>query len=134
MRRIIASLGIAFTLSFGATLEEATIAYNKGDYQTTKTIFEDLASKGDATAQHNLGVMYDFGKGVKQDYFKAKEWYEKAANQGHASAQYNLGNMYSNGNGVKQDKRVAKQWFGKACDGGNQNGCYNYKILNQQGY
>ena len=75
MRRIIASLGIAFTLSFGATLEEATIAYNKGDYQTTKTIFEDLASKGDATAQHNLGVMYDFGKGVKQDYFKAKEWY-----------------------------------------------------------
>ena len=31
MRRIIASLGIAFTLSFGATLEEATIAYNKGD-------------------------------------------------------------------------------------------------------
>ena len=134
MRRIIASLGIAFTLSFGATLEEATIAYNKGDYQTSKTIFEDLASKGDATAQYNLGVMYDFGKGVKQDYFKAKEWYEKAANQGHASAQYNLGNMYSNGNGVKQDKRVAKQWFGKACDGGNQNGCYNYKILNQQGY
>ena len=118
MRRIIASLGIAFTLSFGATLEEATIAYNKGDYQTTKTIFEDLASKGDATAQHNLGVMYDFGKGVKQDYFKAKEWYEKAANQGHASAQYNLGVMYDFGKGVKQDYFKAKEWYEKAANQG----------------
>ena len=38
MKKVILILGIVFTLSFGATLEEATIAYNKGDYQTTKTI------------------------------------------------------------------------------------------------
>ena len=97
MKKVILILGLLITISFGATLEEATIAYNKGvsafqknDYKSALTIFEDLASKGDATAQYNLGVMYDFGKGVKQDYFKAKEWYEKAANQGHVVAQYNL--------------------------------------------
>ncbi|KAF8920469.1 hypothetical protein BGZ58_004354, partial [Dissophora ornata] len=55
------------------------------------------ANQGNASAQYNLGFMYEHGKGVPQDYSKAMEWYLKAANQGHASAQPNLGgsSMYS---------------------------------------
>ncbi|MDP6034817.1 MAG: Gfo/Idh/MocA family oxidoreductase, partial [Verrucomicrobiota bacterium] len=34
-----------------------------------------LAEKGDAKAQNNLGVMYDFGRGVKQDFKEAVKWY-----------------------------------------------------------
>ena len=124
----------ATTLSFGANFDDGVNAYEKGDYKTALTIFEDLAKKGDIDAQYNLGLMYDNGRGVKQDYKKAFEWYEKAANQGYASAQNNLGVMYGNGYGVREDKKIAKEWFGKACDGGVQNGCDYYKILNQQGY
>ena len=91
-----------------------------------------LANQGDATAQHNLGVMYTKGSGVRQDYAKAAQWYEKAANQGFAFAQSNLGTMYYEGKGVRQNMATAKEWFGKACDNGFQDGCDNYRILNQR--
>jgi TPR repeat protein len=37
------------------------------------------AAQGNASAQYNLGVLYDSGRGVPQDYAKARLWYEKAA-------------------------------------------------------
>jgi TPR repeat protein len=37
------------------------------------------AERGDASAQHNLAVMYDVGRGVLQDYVKAHKWYNLAA-------------------------------------------------------
>lgn len=81
MKKIIVSLGLALTLSFGATLDEGIATFEKGDYQTAKTIFEDLASKNNVDAQFNLGLMYDNGEGVKQDYFKAIDSidYDKAS-------------------------------------------------------
>ena len=133
-KKIIFGLGVFATLLFGAKLEDAKSAYEKGDYKTSFTILEELASKGDINAQYNLGAMYDNGYGVRRDYKKAFEWCEKAANQGYEVAQYVLGIMYDNGLGVKQDKKIAKELYGKACDGGVQIACDAYKILNQQGY
>jgi TPR repeat protein len=37
------------------------------------------AEQGDATAQYNLAVMYDAGRGVLQDYVLAHKWYNLAA-------------------------------------------------------
>src|SRR5574344_1266631 len=108
----------ATTLSFGANLQDGVNAIEKGDYKTAFTIFEDLASKGDAGAQYNLGVMYYNGKGVRQDYKKAFEWYEKTATQGYVSAQYNLGVMYRDGEGVRQDYKKAIEWTEKAAKQG----------------
>lgn len=42
------------------------------------------ADQGVAEAQHNLGVMYFNGDGVRQDYAEALKWYRKAAEQGYA--------------------------------------------------
>ena len=134
MKKLIVSLGLILTLSFGATLDEGVEAFEKGDYKTALQIFEELSYKNNAKAKYNLGVMYENGYGVKQDYLKAKEWYEKAAAQGLADAQNNIGFLYHNGKGVKQDKKVAKKWYGESCDGGDQVGCDNYKLLNEQGY
>ena len=39
------------------------------------------AERGDATAQYNLGVMYDTGRGVLQDYVMAHKWYNLAASR-----------------------------------------------------
>ena len=68
------------------------------------------ADQGNASAQFNLGVMYDTGAGVPQDYAEAGRWYRLAADQGNAGAQNNLGVMYRNGLGVPQDFVEAHMW------------------------
>ena len=129
MKKLIVSLGLALTLSFGATLDEGAKAFEKGDYKTALQIFEELSYKNNAKAKYNLGAMYQNGDGVRQDYKKAKEWFEKAAAQGDAKAHYNLGIMYYNGFGVKQNYLKSKEWFIKACNGGFKSGC---KIINKE--
>lgn len=56
----------------------------------------DAAQNGDAKAQYNLGVNYEYGFGVEQDMNQAFSWYKKAADQGEPFAQVNLANMYFN--------------------------------------
>ena len=87
------------------------------------------AEQGNATAQYNLGVMYDNGQGVRQDDAQAVHWYRKAAEQGNVEAQHNLGAMYANGQGVRRDHKIAKEWLGKACDNGLQQSCDAYRTL-----
>ena len=72
------------------------------------------AEQGDASAQHNLGVMHDYGQGVPQDDAEAARWYRLAADQGLALAQVNLGVRYENGRGVPQDYIEAHMWFNLA--------------------
>jgi len=62
-----------------------------------------LAESGVASAQNNLGMIYDDGVGVPQDDAEAVKWYRRAAEQGNVSAQNNLGVMYSTGEGVPVD-------------------------------
>ena len=112
-------------------LQQGLEATKRGDYQTAFKLWLPLAEQGDASAQFNLGMMYDKGEGVKQDDVEAVKWYRQAAEQGYAKAQYNLGVMYYQGEGVRQDKGQAKEWFGKACDNGHQDGCKYYGKLNR---
>ena len=49
-------------------------------------MFVKAAALGDATAQFNLGLLNENGKGVAQDFKAAAEWYAKAAASGHAEA------------------------------------------------
>lgn len=51
--------------------EDATAAYNRGDYATALQLFRPLANQGDAAGQFHLGPMYDNGLGVPQDYVQA---------------------------------------------------------------
>ena len=68
------------------------------------------AEQGLASAQYNLGVMYDNGAGVLKDNAEAARWYRLAAEQGDADAQSNLGVMYANGEGVLKDAAEAVRW------------------------
>jgi TPR repeat protein len=47
------------------------------------------AEQGHAIAQHNLGGMYEFGKGVPQNYKIAEKWYRLSEEQGNANARRN---------------------------------------------
>ena len=70
--------------------------------------YQIAAEKGHAIAQHNLGVLFERGRGVAQDYQEAAKWYRKAAEQETASSQFNLGYLYKEGLGVVQDRREAR--------------------------
>ena len=91
-------------------LDEGIAAYKHQDYTKALKIFSSQAEMGNASAQLNLGIMYDKGHGVPQDYAQAAAWYRKAADQGYAEAQTNLGRMYYNGQGVPQDYVQSYKW------------------------
>jgi TPR repeat protein len=104
--------------AFGGQFEDGIAAYERGDYATAFRLMKPLADKGDAKAQHNLGVMYDYGRGVPQDTTKALKWYRRAADQGIPDAQHNLGLMYYYGQGVPQSYIEAARWYRRAADQG----------------
>ena len=73
-----------------------------------------LPSRGDASAQFNLGVIYAAGRVVPRDDAEAVRWFGRAADQGLALAQHNLGVMYGIGRGVPQDYISAHAWVSLA--------------------
>lgn len=113
--------------------EDAVAAYNRDDYASAIRLWRPLAEQGDAEAQHNLGVMYDIGRGVQQDYAEAVKWYKKAADQGNVNAQHAMGVMYHDGQGVIQDYAEAVRWFRRAAEQGLANAQYNLGVMYTNG-
>ena len=87
------------------------------------------AKQGEAYAQYNLGVMYEYGEGVPENDTEAVRWYRKAADQGLSSAQYNLGVMLDLGNGVPENDTEAVKWFRKAADQGHAKAQSNLGVM-----
>ncbi len=106
---------IQFQVLAWAGWEEATAAYDRGDYATALRELGPLVEQGDASAQFSLGVMYYNGQGVPQDYVKAAELFRKVG-FGLISGDplYLLGFMYYNGQGVPQDFVKAADWYQSA--------------------
>ena len=103
-------------------IEDAVVAYQKGDYATALRLYRSLAEQGHAGAQYKLGVLYLVGHGVPKDNAAAMSWYRKAAEQGYAKAQIGLGRMYGNGMGVPEDHAAMVGWFRKAAEQGDAEG------------
>ncbi|MDE7136766.1 MAG: sel1 repeat family protein [Muribaculaceae bacterium] len=109
-------------------------AFNDNDYTEALRWFRKSAEQGNASAQYNLGYMYDNGYGVAQNDTEAAKWYSKAAEQGNASAQYNLGYMYDNGYGVAKNDTEAAKWYSKAAEQGDSGAQYYIGTMYQNGY
>ena len=54
-------------------------------------LWRRAAELGYTESYHNIGVAYDFGKGVKRNEKMANHYYELAAMGGNASSRYNIG-------------------------------------------
>ena len=48
------------------------------------------AEKGQADAQYELGILYEFGYNFPEHLVSAYAWYNRAANQGNAAAAHRL--------------------------------------------
>ena len=76
---------------------------SRQDFEETKR----LAEQGNASAQSDLGFMYDNGLGVPEDDAEAVRWYRLAAEQGNALAQDKLGFAYAWGEGLPENDAEA---------------------------
>lgn len=116
MRRIktLFAGGVLALALFGAAIagpsEDASAAYQRGDYETALRLWRSAAGGGDAAAQDGLGLLYLTGNGVPQDYEQALMWLHKGAEQGNVDAQVGLAECYNTGLGVPQNYVLAYMW------------------------
>lgn len=78
------------------------------------------ALNGSAESQHELGLRFEYGRGVEQDDVSAVYWYEKSADQGYSSAQYRLAVLIDNGWGHPIDKEKAFDLYKSAALKGHE--------------
>ena len=88
------------------------------DLPRAARLYLQAARKGDASAQNNVGELYETGRGLPADPKQAADWYRKAAEADFAPGQYNLGRLYAAGTGVAKDPVQARSWLEKADRGG----------------
>lgn len=115
-------------------IEDAVSALQYGNYVKALGLLRPLAEKGDALAQHNLGLMYENGWGVTADYAEAVRWYRRAADQRHAGSQNNLGLLYFQGKGVPQNYSEALKWFRLSADQGDASAQTSLATMYTQGH
>lgn len=66
--------------------EKGVAACDKDESSVAYNIFNKLAEQGHSESQNNLGLMYEFGKGVLQDSIHAHIWYNVLAENGYPIA------------------------------------------------
>ena len=80
-----------------------------------------LANKGDAGAQLQLGLAYRDGRyGLAPDAKTALHWLQLSANSGNAFAEDALGTAYAKGQGTQANIQSAEQWWRKAIKDGDR--------------
>ena len=130
----IAAIGLLLALALpfsiqAQTYEEGRQAYIQGKYREAFKILQPLALDGDSEAQKMLGIMYDYGHGVKANSEKALEWYLRSAEQGQPAVQYQVGAKYFRGDGVKQNYTEAARWWEMAANGGQVDAQFNLGLM-----
>ncbi|MBK5281396.1 MAG: sel1 repeat family protein [Nitrospiraceae bacterium] len=109
---------VCLAVSAWADFQAGLDAYNRGNYATALREWRPLAEQGDASAQFQIGLLYDNGDGVPRDLASARQWYEKAAAQGEAKAQFYLGMQSAYGEGGPMDLVQAHMWYSLAAGNG----------------
>ena len=103
---------------FGMTTAASANSYNtgflaaeSGEYQKAADQWSQLAGKGHAVAQFNMGLLYHSGSGVELNEQKAVSLYHQAADNGYSYAQEYLAVGYQEGwFGLPKDKAKADYW------------------------
>ncbi len=86
-----------------------------------------------AVSQFELGLKFEYGRGVDQDDSKAVFWYERSAAQGNSNAQYRLAVLVDNGWGHPVDKTKAFSLYRAAAERGHELAQHDLAIMYFQG-
>ena len=124
---------ILFQPVFAATYEDGKQAYLSKDYKRAIEILKPLAEQGNSQAQITMGLMYDYGHGVKKDATESIKWYRMAAEQGVPLVQHDLGVKYFQGQGVKQNYLEAAKWWEMSANAGVADSQFNLGLMYYRG-
>ena len=138
LKRILSSLFIfilviLFQTVNAATYEEGKQAYLHKDYKRALEILKPLAEQGNSQAQITMGLMYDYGHGVKKDPAESIKWYRMAAEQGVPLVQHDLGVKYFQGQGVEQNYLEAAKWWEMSANAGVADSQFNLGLMYYRG-
>ncbi|ALV24512.1 hypothetical protein CIG2463D_0939 [Campylobacter iguaniorum] len=95
------------------------------------TIYTVECNLSNFTSCNELGVLYEYGKGVVKHYVYATKLYQKACDGNDGLGCSNLGAMFYKGFGVEKDINKAKEFFEKGCFLGNEIACKNLQALDR---
>lgn len=122
----------------------------KQDYQAAANWFQKAANQNQKIACRNLGLCFEYGRGVPMDKKQALAYYEKAVSLGHDGAKQDVDELRKilgepkhpsasdlNAEGVKHysggDYTKAVQLFRKAWDLGDRNAAHNLGVCYEYG-
>ena len=88
------------------------------DYAKALYWYKKAAEQNQPIALYQLGVMYEFGRGVEKNGKEAFKWYLKSAERGERSAQSSVAFAYYQGEWVVKDDKKAFYWFKKVAEQG----------------
>lgn len=97
-----------------ASLEAAVAARGKGDGDTARSIFADLAGRGDGRAAQTLGLMYLNAEATPRDERQAYRWFYAAWSLGNGEGLNAMGVMVRDAMSVQADPRLAFAAFSLA--------------------
>lgn len=86
----------------------------KVDIKQAFNLYLKAANYGNINAQYKLGLLHNYGEGVKQNYSKAFEWFLLAAIQNNSDAQFELAVRFFKGEGISKNYDNAIIWATKA--------------------
>ncbi|AML49408.1 hypothetical protein AYM02_08905 [Coxiella burnetii] len=106
---------------------------SKHNYPEAKKWYT-LASKfHNPQALYNLGLMYEYGKGVKSDPQKAFRLYKDAAQNGLDLAAVQVAGMYLKGTGIGFDPNTALKMYSQAAQKNNSFATYQLGLMSESG-
>jgi TPR repeat protein len=117
-KKFLAALMLFASTAVFADMEQAQLAFKKGDHAGAIKEFTAMGNAGNTSAQLILGALYSKGGVIPRDDKAAAEWFQKAAQQGNSDAQFLLGNLYENSQ-LPQNYPQAAIWYQKAAQQGS---------------
>lgn len=97
-----------------ADFDQASLAYERGEFKKAFELAQPMAEKGSTLAQNLLGLLYEHGQGVPRSTNEAVKWFEKSARGGNVMAQVNLARVLLQGVPTPAAAQHAQNWLKKA--------------------
>jgi hypothetical protein len=102
-----------------AAARAAAAVWFKGSFEACKK----ACDKGDVSACHGLGQMYQYGSKTAKDEAMAAQFFELACTKQDATACASMAQISLNGEGVRHQPAKAVEFYRKACDMGDALSC-----------
>lgn len=106
---------------------------NDSSFREALGWFQKAADAGSIEARVDIGMMLEFGWGVRRNPAEALKWYRYAAAGKSPRGMWAVGYSYQQGVGVAKDYRVAMTWYRRAAAAGYANAMSSIGALYDNG-